>query len=106
MELDPRYSVGPFAIWANFRYYGKQYVNVGNSVFFKGRWETFGGMSYNCNKNLTLSANVTNFLGQSGAQGTILSADTREDATGLDGTVLAGEYILPFQVSFSANIKF
>lgn len=106
MELDPRYSVGPFAIWANFRYYGKQYVNVGNSVFFKGRWETFGGMSYNCNKNLTLSANVTNFLGQSGAQGTIPSADTREDATGLDGTVLAGEYILPFQVSFSANIKF
>lgn len=106
LELDPRYSVGPFAVWANFRYYSKQYVNVGNSVFFKGRWETFGGMSYVVNKNLTLTANVTNFLGQSGAQGTIPSSDTVEDASGLDGTVLAGNYILPFQVMFSAQIKF
>lgn len=106
LELDPRYSVGPFAVWANFRYYSKQYVNVGNSVFFKGRWETFGGMSYNVNKNLTLSANVTNFLGQTGAQGTIPSSDTVEDASGLDGTVLAGNYILPFQIMFSAQIRF
>lgn len=106
LELDPRYSVGPFSVWANFRYYSKQYVNVGNSVFFKGRWETFGGMSYNVNKYLTLNANVTNFLGQSGAQGTIPSSDTVEDASNLDGTVLAGNYILPFQVMFSAQIKF
>lgn len=106
LELDPRYTVGRFAVWADFRYYSKQYVNVGNSVFFKGRWETFGGMSYECNKNLTLTANVTNFLGQSGAQGTIPSSDTVEDATGLDGTVLAGNYILPFQIMFSAQIRF
>lgn len=106
LELDPRYSIGRFSVWANFRYYSKQYVNVGNSVFFKGRWETFGGMSYNVNKYLTLNANVTNFLGQSGAQGTIPSSDTVEDASKLNGTVLAGNYILPFQVMFSAQIKF
>ena len=106
VELDPRYSFGKFAVWANLRYYSKQYVNVANSIYFNGRLETFAGASYVLNDHVTFTANVTNFLGQTGAQGVIPSSDTVEDGSQFAGYMLTGNYILPFQTMLLATIRF
>lgn len=106
VEIDPNYTIGNFNIWASFRYFSKQYANVGNSVYFKGRWETFGGVNYKVNKYLQLSANVINFLNQTGAQGTIPGSELITDGSRYAGTLMAGNYIRPFTVEFSARINF
>lgn len=106
VELDPNYTYDRFNIWASFRYYGKQYANVGNSVYFNGRWETFAGASYKASKMLTFNVNVVNFLNQRGAQGTIHGSELITDGSQYAGTIMAGNYIRPFTVEFGAKLNF
>lgn len=106
IELDPNYTYDRFNIWASFRYYSKQYANVGNSVYFNGRWETFAGASYKANKMLTFNVNVVNFLNQRGAQGTIPGSELITDGLQYAGTIMAGNYIRPFTVEFGAKLNF
>lgn len=106
VELDPNYTYDRFNIWASFRYYGKQYANVGNSVYFNGRWETFAGASYKASKILTFNVNVVNFLNQRGAQGTIPGSELITDGSQYAGTIMAGNYIRPFTVEFGAKLNF
>ena len=106
IELDPNYTYDRFNIWASFRYYSKQYANVGNSVYFNGRWETFAGASYKANKMLTFNVNVVNFLNQRGAQGTIPGSELITDGSQYAGTIMAGNYIRPFTVEFGSKLNF
>ena len=106
IERDPNYTYDRFNIWASFRYYSKQYANVGNSVYFNGRWETFAGASYKANKMLTFNVNVVNFLNQRGAQGTIPGSELITDGSQYAGTIMAGNYIRPFTVEFGAKLNF
>ena len=106
IELDPNYTYDRFNIWASFRYYSEQYANVGNSVYFNGRWETFAGASYKANKMLTFNVNVVNFLNQRGAQGTIPGSELITDGSQYAGTIMAGNYIRPFTVEFGAKLNF
>lgn len=106
VELDPNYTYDRFNIWASFRYYGKQYANVGNSVYFNGRWETLAGASYKASKMLTFNVNVVNFLNQRGAQGTIPGSELITDGSQYAGTIMAGNYIRPFTVEFGAKLNF
>ncbi len=106
IELDPSYTYDRFNVWASFRYYSKQYANVGNSVYFQGRWETFAGASYKVNKYLTFNVNVVNFLNQTGAQGTIPGSELITDGSRYAGSLMAGNYIRPFTVEIGAKINF
>lgn len=106
VELDPSYAYDRFKVWASFRYYSKQYANVGNSVYFAGRWETFAGASYKMNDLLTFNVNVVNFLNQTGAQGTIPGSELITDGTRYAGALMAGNYIRPFTVEIGAKLSF
>ena len=95
-------------IWASFRYFSKTYANINDAYYFSGRWETFGGLNWKVNKHLALGCTVINFLNQTGAKGSISGAELveKEDAAKYNGAWLAGSYIRPFTVEFSANITF
>ena len=106
IELDPSYVFDKFRVWASFRYQSKQYINKTNSLYFNGRWETFGGVDYNMNRNVSFSVNVVNFLNQKGASGSIGAADLIEDVSAYKNYLMAGFYIRPFTVEFATRIKF
>ncbi len=108
VEIDPSYTYKDFRVWLSARYFSKTYANIENAYYFNGRWETFGGASYKVNKNLSLGVTVVNILNQTGARGSILGAelDKKEDAYKHNGHWMAGSYIRPFTVEFSANILF
>lgn len=77
-----------------------------NSIYFNGRWETFGGVDYKVNKYLSLNANVVNILNQSGAQGSISTADLVEEASQYRNYLMAGSFIRPFTLELGAKIVF
>lgn len=104
--FDPSYSYGAWRWWLSTRYISKQYINKTNSLYFKGRVETFGGMDYRMNQNTKFSLNVINILNQKGASGLISSADLVEDASGYKNYVMAGTFIRPFTVEASVSIDF
>lgn len=108
IEIDPSYQWDKVRLWASARYFSKEYANLTNSLYFKGRWETFAGVNYNVNKNLEITASAVNLLNQRGAQGTISGADlfTEDEAKGMDGAILSGTYIRPFTVEFGVKYKF
>jgi hypothetical protein len=108
IEIDPSYQWQNLRMWASARYFSKEYANLTNSLFFKGRWETFAGANYLFGKNLELSATVVNLLNQRGAKGSISGADlyTDEEAEKMDGAILSGTYIRPFTVEFGLKYKF
>lgn len=111
IEIDPSYQWNKLRIWASARYFSKEYANLTNSLYFKGRWETFAGANFALNKNLEFNATVVNLLNQRGAQGTISGADlyTQEDIEDgkiKDGQILSGTYIRPFTVEFGMKYKF
>lgn len=103
-EIDPAYQFGDWRFWLSFRYFGRQYANKPNSLYFNGRWETFGGIDYKVNKHLALNVNVINFLNQSGAQGSISAADLVEDASGYKNYLMSGSFIRPFTMEFGVKI--
>lgn len=106
IELDPSYKFNKFRLWASFRYQSKQYINKTNTLYFNGRWETFGGVDYHVNNNLSLSVNVINFFDEKGASGSIGSADLIEDVSAYKNYLMAGSYIRPFTVEFAAHLTF
>lgn len=109
VEIDPSYMITKdLKIWTSFRYFSKTYANINDAYYFNGRWETFGGLNWQVNKKLNLGCTVVNFLNQTGAKGSIAGAELvqKEDADKYAGTVMAGSYIRPFTVEFSAQLKF
>ncbi len=108
IELDPSYSVDQWRFWMSFRYFSKQYINLTNTLYFDGHWETFGGINYNLNKNVNLSLNVVNFLNQLGASGSIGAAALADatEAQNYKNYLMAGSYIRPFELSLSCNVNF
>ena len=107
MELDPSYQWDKWRVWLSFRYQSKQYINRTNTLYFKGRWETFGGIDYEVNKHLSLSLNVINILNQKGASGSIPAADLATDVKDYQQHYLmSGTYIRPFTMELTASLKF
>ena len=109
VEIDPSYMMTKdLKIWTSFRYFSKTYANINDAYYFNGRWETFGGLNWQVNKKLALGCTVVNFLNQTGAKGSIAGAELieKEDAGQYAGHVMAGSYIRPFTVEFSASLKF
>lgn len=109
VEIDPSYMITKdLKIWTSFRYFSKTYANINDAYYFNGRWETFGGLNWQVNKRLALACTVVNFLNQTGAKGSIAGAElvTKDEADKYAGTVMAGSYIRPFTVEFSASLKF
>lgn len=109
VEIDPSYMITKdLKIWTSFRYFSKTYANINDAYYFNGRWETFGGLNWQVNKKLALGCTVVNFLNQTGAKGSIAGAELieTENAGQYAGHVMAGSYIRPFTVEFSASLKF
>lgn len=113
IEIDPSYQItSKLRTWVSFRYFNKTYANLSNALYFNGRWESFGGFNYEVNKTLTLNATFINFLGQTGAKGSIDGAEllTKEELASnperYQNVLMTGSYIRPFTFELSANIKF
>ena len=107
MEIDPSYNVTPkLRLWTSFRYFGKQYANMSNVLYFNGHWETFGGVNYTLNKNVNLGVTLVNFLNQTGVTGSISGSDLMTDASKYKDYMMAGTYIRPFTAEFKASINF
>lgn len=106
LTVSPSYSPGKWRYWFTARYISKQYINKTNSLFFKGRVETFGGIDYNLSPKVKMSLNVINLLNQKGASGVISSADLIEDASNYSDYIMAGTFIRPFTIEFGTTIKF
>lgn len=112
LEIDPSYTFNvnkevKMRTWLSARYFGKQYANLPNTLYYAARWETFGGVNVSY-KNLDIFGNVINILNQTGANGTIGGTDliSQEEANKKIGTILASSYIRPFTVEFGLKYKF
>ena len=106
LEVEPSYTFGDWRIWASARYFSKQYINKTNSLYFNGRWETFGGVDYKLNNHVSFSASVVNILNQKGASGSIASADLVTDPTPYKNYVMAGTFIRPFTLELTTKLSF
>lgn len=108
VELDPSYMFldNKFRIWASFRYQSKQYINKTNTLYFNGRWESFAGVDYSMNKNVSFSVNFVNLFNQKGCEGSIGAADLLTDVSAYKNYLMAGTYIRPFTVEFSTRLTF
>lgn len=106
IEFDPSYSWKSFRVWASARYYSRQYVSRTNLAYFKGHFETFAGAQAGFGKHSRVNLNIVNVLMDRGAKGSIDIADTIEDATALQGLVMAGSYIRPFTLDLSYTYSF
>ena len=109
VELDPSYMLSKdIKLWASFRYFSKTYANINEAYYFKGHWETFGGVNWQVNKKLSLGCTLVNFLNQTGAKGSIAGAEliTKDEAKGIKNQIMTGSYLRPFTVEFTASLKF
>ena len=106
LELEPSYSRGAWRFWLSARYFSRQYINKTNSLYFNGRWETFGGIDYKMNGHVSFSANVVNILNQKGASGSITAADLITDPTPYKNYIMAGTFIRPFTLELTTRISF
>ena len=106
LEIEPSYSFDKWRIWLSARYFSKQYINKTNSLYFNGRWETFGGVDYKLNNHVNFALSVVNILNQKGASGSISSADLITDPTPYKNYVMAGTFIRPFTVELTTRLNF
>lgn len=106
VELDPSYMFSKFRVWASFRYQSKQYINRTNSLYFKGRWETFAGVDYKLNNHVNFGLQFVNLFNQKGASGSIASADLVTETSQFDHYLMSGSYIRPFTVELATHINF
>lgn len=109
IELDPSYMITKdIKLWASFRYFSKTYANINEAYYFKGHWETFGGVNWQASKRLSLGCTLVNFLNQTGAKGSIAGAEliTKDEAKGIRNQLMTGSYLRPFTVEFNASLKF
>ena len=106
IELEPSYIIDKWRLWASARYYSRQYINRTNTLYFNPRWETFGGVDFSMNRNVSFGVSVINFLNQKGASAGIQAASLATDATPFKNYLTSGTYIRPFTVEFSTRISF
>lgn len=106
LEVEPSYSFDKWRIWLSARYFSKQYINKTNSLYFNGRWETFGGVDYKLNDHVSFAGSIVNILNQKGASGSIASADLVTDPTPYKNYVMAGTFIRPFTVELTTRLTF
>ena len=108
LELNPSYNYKRFNVWASVRYSGRMMVNMTNSLFHAGRWESFGGVGFKVNDKLSLAINLTNFLNQKGASGSIPSASLlRKEDMGdkYENIPVIGYFVRPFTAEFSIRLN-
>lgn len=106
MEIDPSYTLDNWRFWLSFRYFSKEYINKPNTLSFKSRWETFGGIDYRLNEHISFSANVVNFLNQKGANGAIGAADLVTDTSQYNHYLMAGGILRPFTAELTVKLNF
>jgi hypothetical protein len=114
VEMDPSYIFdnGKLRAWASFRYYSKTFGSIMNSVEFASHWETFAGIDWHVNRIFSLGCNVENLLNQSGLTGSVggseflTKAEIDDMAAKQGGLTMTGQYLRPFTVNFTAQIKF
>jgi hypothetical protein len=107
-EIDPSYNITDnVRLWLSFRYFGKTYANLTNALYFNGRWETFGGITWDVNKHLTVGTTVVNILNQKGASGTINGAEllSKANSDQYKNYYMSGNYLRPFTIEFSATLR-
>ena len=105
LEIEPSYRFNKWRVWLSARYFSKQYINKTNSLYFKGRWETFGGVDFQLNNHISFDASVVNILNQKGASGTIASADLITDPSLYNNYVMSGTFIRPFTFEFTTKLS-
>ncbi len=105
LEIEPSYRFSKWRVWLSARYFSKQYINKTNSLYFNGRWETFGGVDFQLNKHINFAASIVNILNQKGASGTIPAADLITDPSLYKNYVMAGTFIRPFTFEFTTKLK-
>lgn len=105
LEIEPSYRFSKWRVWLSARYFSKQYINKTNSLYFNGRWETFGGVDFQLNQHINFAASVVNILNQKGASGTIPAADLITDPSLYKNYVMAGTFIRPFTFEFTTKLK-
>ena len=106
LEIEPSYRFGNWRVWLSARYFSRQYINKTNSLYFNGRWETFGGVDFKLNRYLSFSASVVNILNQKGASGTIPAADLITDPSRYKDYVMSGTFIRPFTFEFTTKLNY
>lgn len=106
VEFDPSYSWERWRVWASMRYYSRQYASRTNYAYFNGHYESFAGADLTLRDDSKISLNVVNVLCDNGVKGTIDIADTISDPSELDGYIMAGSYIRPFEVQLSYTRHF
>lgn len=108
MEIDPSYTYKKFRFWGNVRYFSKQYACFSDALYFAARWETFAGIDFKYNKQVSFSLSAVNLLNQTGAQGNIAGANTitEDQAPKYYDKVLAGTFIRPFTLEFKTTVRF
>ena len=105
-EIDPSYTTEKFRFWASARYYGRQFANMPNNVYFNGHWETFGGVDYHAGEHVTLLLNLVNILNQRGASGSVAAADLMTDTSALRHILISGSCIRPFTTELTLRLTF
>jgi len=107
MEIDPSYKLGSFRLFADLRYFGKQYGNLPNSIYYKPWWENFAGVEYRMSRNCDMKLQVVNFLNQTGISGSMQGADQITAATepSYIGKTINASCIRPRTVEFTVNLK-
>ena len=106
LEIEPSYRFGNWRVWLSARYFSRQYINKTNSLYFNGRWETFGGVDFKLNRYLSFSASVVNILNQKGASGTIPAADLITDPSRYKDYVMSGTFIRPFTFELTTKLSY
>lgn len=108
MELDPSYFMlkGDLKLWVSLRYFGKQNGNKTNAIFYKGWWESFGGVNYKMSRNVDLGLQLVNLLNQKGIKGGLVGADQILDASSYIGRKIVAGAIRPRTLELTANFKF
>ena len=106
LEIEPSYRFGNWRVWLSARFFSRQYINKTNSLYFNGRWETFGGVDFKLNRYLSFSASVVNILNQKGASGTIPAADLITDPSRYKDYVMSGTFIRPFTFEFTTKLSY
>lgn len=107
MEIDPSYKLGDIKLWASLRYFGKQYGNLTNSIYYNAWWENFVGVDYRLSRNVDFKLQVVNFLNQKGISGALQGADQITTATEPNyiGKGVNASGIRPRTIEFTVNFK-
>jgi hypothetical protein len=109
MEIDPSYSfkikANAFRVWLSMRYFGKQYANITNSIYWNSWWENFGGIDYRMSRSVEFKLQITNFLNQSGVKGNLQGGDQITDDAKYIGRTMVAQFIRPRTLELTVNFK-